>query len=142
MSPPDVLTSNRAAGSTVVAPAGVPRLREHRRVKPLRITVLMGGPSSEREVSLSSGEAVAKALESLGHDVWRSDIGPDNLAVLERDVDVVFIALHGEFGEDGKLQRVLEERGIRYVGSGPAASERAMDKVVTKALLKAEGIRT
>jgi D-alanine-D-alanine ligase len=142
VSPTEVLARKRAAERLAVVPGDVSRLRGRRRVKPLKITVLMGGPSTEREVSLASGEAVAKALESLGHHVLRSDISPDNLAALERDADVVFIALHGTFGEDGKLQRILEERGIRYVGSGPAASERAMDKLATKAMLAVEGIAT
>lgn len=110
--------------------------------KTLRITVLMGGPGSEREVSLESGRAVADALESLGHHVSRTDINPTDLRALDREADVVFIALHGEFGEDGALQRVLDQRGIRYVGSGPDASELVMDKVRTKETLVAAGIAT
>ena len=108
----------------------------------LRITVLMGGPGCERQVSLESGRAVADALESLGHRVHRADIGPDDLGSLDRDADVVFIALHGEFGEDGKLQHILDERGIRYVGSGARASELAMDKVRTKRVLAEAGIHS
>lgn len=98
----------------------------------LKITVLMGGPSSEREVSLKSGEAVAAALEVMGHQVHRADIGPESLESLRVPADVVFVALHGAFGEDGRVQRILEGRGIRYTGSGPAASELAMDKVASK----------
>lgn len=98
----------------------------------LKITVLYGGPSSEREVSLKSGAAVASALESLGHDVHRVDLKPDDLSALDRPADMVFIALHGAFGEDGKLQAILEQRGIRYCGSGSAASALAMDKVAAK----------
>lgn len=108
----------------------------------LRITVLMGGPGSEREVSLESGRAVADALESLGHRVSRSDINPADLRALDREADVVFIALHGEFGEDGALQRILDQRGIRYVGSGPDASKLIMDKIRTKEALLAAGIAT
>src|SRR5437764_15025381 len=67
----------------------------------LAITVLRGGPSREREVSLHSGEEIAVALESLGHDVHRMDIRPENLSALEQEADAVFIALHGQFGEDG-----------------------------------------
>jgi D-alanine-D-alanine ligase len=141
VSPSEMLAPKRAKKTPqAVVPADVARQRSRRRVKPLTVTVLMGGPSSEREVSLASGEAVAKALESLGHKVWRSDIDPDNLAALDRPADLVFIALHGAFGEDGKLQRILDARGIRYVGSGPTASEQAMDKLATKRLLAAEGI--
>ncbi|MCG3138178.1 MAG: D-alanine--D-alanine ligase [Phycisphaerae bacterium] len=96
------------------------------------ITVLLGGPSSEREVSIKSGTAVAAALERLGHRVYRADISPDNLKALTIPADLVFIALHGTFGEDGQLQQILEERGIRYVGSSAAASRQAMNKVASK----------
>jgi len=98
----------------------------------LEITVLSGGPSTEREVSLKSGRAVASALVSLGHEVRCTDIAPGALEALDWPADVVFIALHGRFGEDGQVQRILEERGIRYTGSGPEASALAMDKVATK----------
>ncbi|TWT45350.1 D-alanine--D-alanine ligase Ddl [Phycisphaerae bacterium RAS1] len=108
----------------------------------LKITVLRGGPSAEREVSLVSGAAIAEALRRRGHDVFESDIGPDNLAALERAADVVFPALHGTFGEDGQAQRIMESRGIRFVGSGAAASAMAMDKVATKQVAVAAGIRT
>ena len=108
----------------------------------LRITVLMGGPSAEREVSLASGAAVADALESLGHRIERADISPENLEALNLEADVVFIALHGSFGEDGQLQQILDDRDIRYAGSGPQASARSMDKVRTKLTLLEEGIPT
>lgn len=98
----------------------------------LKITVLSGGPSAEREVSLKSGRAVSAALASLGYDVQVADISPESLGALDLPADVVFIALHGAFGEDGQLQRVLEDRGIRYTGSGPEASALAMDKVAAK----------
>jgi D-alanine-D-alanine ligase len=98
----------------------------------LAVTVLSGGPSSEREVSLKSGRAVTAALETLGHNVTVSDITPDKLDALDIPADLVFIALHGAFGEDGRVQSLLEERGIRYTGSGAAASALAMDKVATK----------
>jgi len=110
--------------------ARTPAKAETRRT--LAITVLSGGPSSEREVSLKSGRAVAAALESLGHHVTVCDIAPDKLDALEIPADLVFIALHGAFGEDGRVQSLLEERGIRYTGSGAAASALAMDKVATK----------
>lgn len=99
----------------------------------LAVTVLMGGPSSEREISLKSGKAVAEALEQMGHDVVQADIGPNDLAALDREkLDVVFPALHGQFGEDGAVQKIMEQRGIRYCGSGPEASRLAMDKMESK----------
>ena len=100
--------------------------------KKLTLTVLAGGPSGEREVSLESGRAVAEALESLGHDVHLADIGPGNLGALARNVDCVFVALHGRFGEDGQLQEILERRGLTYCGSGSAACALAMDKAAAK----------
>jgi len=109
----------------------------------LSIMVLMGGSSVEREVSLRSGLAVAEALESLGHEVLRRDVRPDDLSALGRaEVDVVFVALHGTFGEDGQLQGVLEGRGIRYCGSAPAASHLAMDKVEAKRRFVEVGVPT
>ncbi len=98
----------------------------------LKITVLSGGPSAEREVSLMSGRAVTAALESLGHEVSCADIAPDSLAALDIPADMVFIALHGAFGEDGRVQQILDQRGICYCGSGAAASALAMDKVASK----------
>ncbi len=109
---------------------------------PLRITVLMGGPSAEREVSLSSGRAIADALESLGHRVRRADISPDDLSALAEPADVVFIALHGTWGEDGRLQAILEKRGIRYTGCDARASALAMDKVRTKRRFGEAGVPT
>lgn len=108
----------------------------------LAITVLAGGPGGEREVSIESGKAVAEALRSLGHDVYCEDAGPDNLAALARQVDCVFIALHGRFGEDGQIQEILERRGLCYVGSGPPACALAMDKARAKARFAEMGIPT
>ena len=108
----------------------------------LKITVLSGGPSSEREVSLKSGQAVANALRSLGHDVTLADVAPDRLEALDAPMDMVFIALHGSFGEDGQLQRILDERGISYCGSGAAASRLAMNKVSAKAQFIHAGVPT
>lgn len=108
----------------------------------LKITVLSGGPSSEREVSLKSGRAIAAALRSIGHDVYLADISPDDLSALDRPMDMVFIALHGAFGEDGQLQRILEDRGVRYCGSGPRASADAMDKAAAKACFLKAGVPT
>ncbi len=112
-------------------------------VKPLNITLLAGGISRERDVSLASGAQIAAALRSRGHTVFESDIGPDNLSALDhRPSDLVFPALHGTFGEDGQLQEILEARGIAYVGSGPAASKLAMDKVAAKSVLAEKSIPT
>ncbi len=108
----------------------------------LDITVLSGGPGGEREVSLQSGRTVAEALSRLGHSVTVSDISPDDLSALDRPADFVFIALHGEFGEDGTLQAVLESRGIRYCGSGAAASRLAMHKVDAKRRCESAAIPT
>jgi D-alanine-D-alanine ligase len=108
----------------------------------LRVTVLAGGPSAEREVSLDSGRAIADALRRRGHDVFMSDIGPENLAGLDRAADVVFPALHGPFGEDGTLQSIMQQRKIRYVGSGSRASATAMDKVASKKIAIAVGADT
>jgi D-alanine-D-alanine ligase len=110
--------------------------------KKLKITVLSGGPSAEREVSLKSGQAVAAALKSLGHEVHVTDIAPDSLSGLDVPADVVFIALHGAFGEDGRLQRILESRSIRYTGCGPEASALAMDKVAAKRRFIEVGVPT
>ena len=112
------------------------------RRRALRVTVLCGGPSAEREVSLDSGRAVADALRSRGHDVFVADVGPDKLEALDQPTDVVFPALHGTFGEDGTVQRLLEERRLPYVGSDSRASAIAMDKVATKRLVREAGIDT
>lgn len=108
----------------------------------LDVTVLSGGPGAEREVSLQSGAAVTDALRRLGHRVECRDINPDDLTALDRPADVVFIALHGEFGEDGAIQSILESRGIPYTGSGSAASRLAMDKALAKRRFDECGIPT
>lgn len=108
----------------------------------MKVTVLLGGPSAEREVSLVSGAAVAKALREMGHDVFESDIAPDNLAGLDRPADVIFPVLHGEFGESGELQEILEARGLPFVGSGSKASRLGMNKVTTKKAWEAAGLPT
>ena len=111
--------------------------------EPLNITVLMGGPSAEREVSLMSGRAIAAGLERKGHRVRRADILPHDPRALDReDIDVVFIALHGEYGESGDVQSLCEQRGLAYTGSGPMASKLALDKAATKQLAKQAGVST
>jgi D-alanine-D-alanine ligase len=105
------------------------------------ITVMLGGPSSEREVSLRSGTAVAKALRSLGHTVHEVDPKEPNW-VLPGGTDVVFLALHGTYGEDGTVQEQLEKLGALYTCCGPEASRIAFDKVLTKKRLLATGVPT
>ena len=107
----------------------------------LHITVMLGGPSAEREVSLRSGAAVAAALRSLGHRVTELDPRADDW-ILPPDTDVVFLALHGTYGEDGTVQQRLEDLGVPYTGCGPAASRLAFDKVLTKQRCVAAGVPT
>lgn len=101
------------------------------------VAVLKGGPSSERDVSLKSGEAVAQALRTRGYSVTELD-PRDRQINLPAGIDAVFIALHGEFGEDGQAQAMLDRMRIPYTGAGALASRMAMDKEATKrALLQA-----
>src|SRR4051812_34721474 len=111
-------------------------------VHAMKITVLYGGPSAEREVSLVSGRAVIEGLKKAGHDVYASDISPDDLSGLDRPADVVFPVLHGQFGESGELQEILEQRGLPLVGSGSRASRLGMDKVAMKMAWEAAGLPT
>src|SRR5262245_63604498 len=105
------------------------------------VVVLMGGWSSEREISLRSGEACAKALEGQGYRVTRLDVGRDVATELtELRPDVCFNALHGRYGEDGCIQGVLETMGIPYTHSGVLASALAMHKERAKAVLAASGV--
>ena len=108
----------------------------------LHVAVLMGGWSSEREVSLSSGNGVADALESLGHRVTRVDMDRDlAMRLAEASPDVVFNALHGVPGEDGAVQGLLDLMGLKYTHSGMATSVIAIDKELTKLVLIPHGIR-
>jgi len=105
------------------------------------LTVMLGGPSAEREVSLKSGAAVTKALRSLGHEV--SEVDPrDDSWVLPGGTEAVFLALHGTYGEDGTVQRRLEALGVPYTGCDPESSRLAFDKVVTKKLCLEAGVPT
>jgi D-alanine-D-alanine ligase len=107
----------------------------------LHVAVLMGGWSSERPVSLMSGEGVAKALESRGHRVTRIDMGRDVAQKLaEAAPDVVFNALHGAPGEDGTVQGMMDLMGLTYTHSGLATSVIAIDKELTKQALVPHGI--
>ena len=105
------------------------------------VAVLMGGFSSERPVSLASGNPCADALEAVGYRVTRVDVGRDVGAVLaELKPDVAFNALHGPFGEDGTIQGILEYLAIPYTHSGVLASALAMNKQQAKKIAKASGI--
>ena len=107
----------------------------------LHVTVMLGGPSAEREVSLNSGAAAAKALRSLGHFVQELDpVTP--VWKLPEPTDVVFLALHGSYGEDGTVQQQLEDLGVAYTGCGVEASRIAFDKVLTKERCVAAGVPT
>jgi D-alanine-D-alanine ligase len=137
----------------------------------MKVAVLMGGRSSERAISFLTGRGVAQALRDLGHDVASVDAADGALlpagqegdgapslgevqalplaaqvAVVEapavRAADVIFIALHGTFGEDGRVQALLELAGKRYTGSGVLASALAMDKAMSKRVLADEGVPT
>jgi D-alanine-D-alanine ligase len=108
----------------------------------MNVTVLRGGPSNERQVSLISGSAVADGLRRAGHRVYESDIGPADLSALDRPADVVFPVLHGAFGESGELQQAMEQRRLRFVGSGSAASRIGIDKVRTKQIWESVGLPT
>jgi D-alanine-D-alanine ligase len=107
----------------------------------LNITVMLGGPSAEREVSLNSGAQVCKALRSLGHQVHELDPVTDKWE-LPRDTQVVFLALHGTYGEDGTVQRRLEELDVPYTGCDPEASRIGFDKLLTKQRCVAAGVPT
>src|ERR1700754_661326 len=110
-------------------------------MKSKHVAVLMGGFSSERPVSLSSGNFCADALEAEGYRVTRVDVGRDVASVLsELKPDVAFNALHGPFGEDGTIQGILEYLEIPYTHSGVLASALAMDKHQAKHVAKAAGI--
>src|SRR5258705_7102329 len=107
----------------------------------LMITVMLGGPSAEREISLKSGDGVARALRSLGHEV--SELDPQNGSwKLAKKTDVVFLALHGTYGEDGTVQSELEKLGVPYTGCDAEASRIGFDKVLTKQRCIAAGVPT
>jgi D-alanine-D-alanine ligase len=109
----------------------------------MHVLVLYGGPSAEREVSLVSGKAVAAGLREAGHHVAEIDVRPETLdAALSKQADVVFPVLHGTWGEDGQLQAILEQRHIRFVGSGAASSKLGMDKAATKLVWEKAGLPT
>ncbi len=106
-----------------------------------KVAVLKGGPSAEREVSLSTGQACAAALRDMGYDVVEVDAGPDLVSVLQSiSPDAVLNCLHGRWGEDGCVQGILEWLGIPYSHSGVLASALAMDKQRTKEVFRTVGL--
>jgi D-alanine-D-alanine ligase len=107
----------------------------------LEITVMLGGPSAEREVSLRSGAAVAKALRSLGHRVHELDPATRDWR-LPKGTQVVFLALHGTYGEDGTVQRSLDRIGVPYTGCDAESSHIAFDKFLTKQRCMRAGVPT
>ena len=108
-----------------------------------KIGILAGGPSSEREISLRSGKSVHDALVREGVDAIFLDVTGDVCDIIKRNnIDVVFIALHGRFGEDGTVQKMLDGLGMPYTGSGAEASKAAMDKIATKKIFMDSGIPT
>jgi D-alanine-D-alanine ligase len=110
-------------------------------LKGKKIAVLMGGPGSERAVSLASAAGVAKALRSLGAEVTEVDVR-DAKFDLPDDTDVAFIVVHGTFGEDGQLQKILEDRGIAYTGENAEGSWLAFDKISSKVQFTRRGVNT
>src|ERR1700739_3222418 len=109
--------------------------------KNLHITVMLGGPSAEREVSLRTGKAVAKAWHSLGHEVEELD-PKEPTWKLSPKTQVVFLALHGTYGEDGTLQRQLDQLGVPYTGCDAEASRIGFDKFLTKQKCVEAGVPT
>jgi D-alanine-D-alanine ligase len=108
---------------------------------PKRVAVLKGGPGSERNVSLATAAGVSKALRSLGLDVIDVDVRDENFQ-LPKDVDLAFITIHGTFGEDGQLQKILESRGVAYTGEGVTGSDVAFDKFKTKEKFDAAKVKS
>jgi len=109
-----------------------------------RIGVLMGGPSAEREVSLNTGRAILQGLQEKGYQAVGIDLDPPRFfeQMKEAGIDIVFNAIHGIFGEDGRIQGALELLGIPYTGSGVLASAMAMDKGISKRLFVSAGVPT
>jgi D-alanine--D-alanine ligase len=113
-------------------------------MKNKKIAVVMGGPSDEREVSLNTGHAILDALKEKGYNAVGLDLDPSQFVkqLKDAEIDVVFNAIHGKYGEDGRLQGALELLGIPYTGSGVLASAMAMDKGISKRLFLSAGLST
>lgn len=106
-----------------------------------KIAVVMGGPGSERDVSLATARGVAKALRSRGAEVFELDVRDENFE-LSKNIDLAFITIHGTFGEDGQIQKILEDRGVPYTGDGVKESRIAFDKIESKKKFEAAGVTT
>ena len=109
-----------------------------------KIVVVMGGPSTEAEISRQTGAAILKALQSKGYNAEGMELNPPTFAedIKKSGCAIVFNALHGKFGEDGVLQGTLDMLGIPYTGSGVLAAAVTMDKAASKRVFVAEGIST
>ena len=107
-----------------------------------RVAVIMGGTSSERELSLRSGTAVVEGLKTAGYEVSPVVLERDGLDGLPSGIEAVFIALHGGYGENGGVQADLDKLGVPYTGSGAAASRITIDKIATKRVLEQAGVPT
>ena len=110
-----------------------------------RIGILMGGPSSEREISLKSGKAVYEAFRQMGVEAIPIDVKTDNIEentnlIKSKNINCAFIALHGRFGEDGTIQQILEGLSLAYTGSGVSASKLAMDKIASRKIFEKNGL--
>jgi len=105
------------------------------------IAVLKGGPGSERDVSLATAAGVSKALQSLGAEVTDVDVRGADFEV-PPDTEIAFLTIHGTFGEDGRIQQILEDRGVSYTGDGVEASRCAFDKILSKERFDAHGVPT
>ncbi|MGL4534339.1 MAG: D-alanine--D-alanine ligase [Fusobacteriaceae bacterium] len=112
-------------------------------IKNFKIAVFMGGISSEREVSLRTGAAILNSLKKQGYSAYKVDLNEENIlnAFTENEYDLAYLALHGEFGEDGRIQSILDILSKPYTGSGVTASAVAMDKILTKKIAFLAGIR-
>ena len=110
-----------------------------------KIGVLMGGPSTEREISLKSGKAVYESLKQMGIEVIAIDIKTDDIKenirlIKSYGINCAFMALHGRFGEDGQIQEILDDLKVPYTGSDAQASKLAMDKIASHRVFKAYGL--
>ena len=108
---------------------------------PRKIAVLMGGPGSERDVSLATGRGVVKALRSLGCEVAEVDVRAADFE-LPAEAELAFLTIHGTFGEDGQIQQILEDRGVPYTGEGVAESALAFDKIRSKEAFRQHQVAT
>lgn len=109
----------------------------------MKVGVIMGGISSEREISFQSGKAVVENLDKNKYEVVEIAIDKkEDIVNKVKGIDFALLALHGQFGEDGTVQAVLQTLGIPYSGCGPLSSAACMDKDMTKSLLKAAGVKT